>query len=308
MVWGKSVFVQTKALFQILKVGNSMNILNFTKMEGAGNDYIYVNLFEENVKHPGELAKIISHRHFGIGSDGLVLIAPSDNADLRMIMFNSDGSESEMCGNAIRCVGKYAFERNLVQSKQISVETGAGIKTLDLNVDQNNKVDTVTVLMGEPELDARLIPSTLDGKQIVDQAFSFGALELKGTLVSMGNPHFVTFVENVEETPVKEWGPIIEHSDYFPNRINIEFVQIVSDKEVIQRTWERGAGETWACGTGASAVCVAGILNGVTTETITNHLTGGDLKLTWQGAGNQVVMEGPAREVFSGVWNYDLHK
>jgi diaminopimelate epimerase len=284
-----------------------MDALNFTKMEGAGNDYVYINLFEERIENPEELAKIISHRHFGVGSDGLVLIAPSKIADLRMIMYNSDGSESEMCGNAIRCVGKYAFERKLVHAEQITVETGAGVKTLKLNVNCRNLVETVVVQMGEPELNGRLIPSTLGGEQIVDQQFSFGSLILKGTLVSMGNPHFVTFVDNVVDTPVQEWGSIIECADYFPNRINVEFVQIISKNEVIQRTWERGAGETWACGTGASAVCVAGILNGVTSETITNHLTGGDLKLTWKGPGNQVIMEGPAKEVFSGVWNKNLH-
>ncbi len=222
-------------------------------------------------------------------------------------MFNSDGSESEMCGNAIRCVGKYAWEHQMVQKKQITIETGAGIKILELKVNQNNQVDTVVVQMGVPELNARLIPSTLDGKTVVNQNFSFDSFQLNGTLVSMGNPHFVTFVDNVQDVPVKEWGTIIEQAPYFPNRINVEFVQIVSEIEVIQRTWERGAGETWACGTGASAVCVAGILNGLTAETITNHLTGGDLKLSWKGAGNQVVMEGPAKEVFSGVWKIDRH-
>jgi diaminopimelate epimerase len=280
-----------------------MKQINFTKMEGAGNDYVYIDLFKEKVENPAELAKAMSHRHFGIGSDGLVLIAPSNEADLRMIMHNSDGSESEMCGNAIRCVGKYAWDRKMVTNQTITVETGAGIKTLDLSVGSSGLVDSVTVKMGEPELDAKRIPSNLSGDMIVNHAFEFGDLKLKGTLVSMGNPHFITYVENVRETPVEVWGPVIENAPIFPNKINVEFVQLVSEIEVIQRTWERGAGETWACGTGASAVCVASVLNGHTKPVITNHLTGGDLKLTWEGKGNEVIMEGPAIEVFSGVWN-----
>jgi diaminopimelate epimerase len=279
-----------------------MKHLNFTKMEGAGNDYIYVNLFEESVENPGELAKTISHRHFGVGSDGLVLIAPSKHADLRMIMFNSDGSESEMCGNAIRCVAKYAWERNLVRQKQITVETGAGIKELALKTNQTGAVESVTVKMGVPILAAQKIPSSLEGETVVNRPFEFDGFQLNGTLVSMGNPHFVTFVDDIRKIPVEKWGPVIEHTALFPNRINVEFVQVLSNDEVIQRTWERGAGETWACGTGASAVCVAGILNNKTGETIINHLTGGDLKLTWKGNGHQVVMEGGAREVFTGVW------
>ncbi len=282
-----------------------MKTLNFTKMEGAGNDYVYINLFEEAVENPGELAKSISHRHFGVGSDGLVLIAPSDIADIRMIMFNSDGSESEMCGNAIRCVGKFAFERALVDKNTMTVETGAGIKELFLNEGEGRKIETVTVQMGEPELNAEKIPSTLKGSQVINQSFDFGEFQLSGTLVSMGNPHFVTFVEDVQSVPVEKWGAVIENSAYFPNRINVEFVQLISRDELIQRTWERGAGETWACGTGASAVCVAGILNDKTEATILNHLTGGDLKLTWKGIDSQVIMEGPAREVFSGKWRLD---
>lgn len=280
-----------------------MNPVKFTKMEGAGNDYIYINLFEEQLENPPEMAQQMSHRHFGVGSDGLVLIAPSQSADIRMIMYNPDGSESEMCGNAIRCVGKFAWERQLVQEQKITVETGAGIKTLDLNVNANNRVESVTVSMGEPELNAQRIPSTLEGETVVNQPFDFGPFKLHGTLVSMGNPHFVTFVDQVEDIPVKEWGSLIEHDTRFPNRINVEFVQVLSSTEVRQRTWERGAGETWACGTGASAVCVAGVLNGLTDETILNHLLGGDLRLTWQGPGHQVIMEGGAREVYSGIWN-----
>lgn len=282
-----------------------MDTIQFTKMEGAGNDYVYINLFEETVDDHSSLAKEISHRHYGVGSDGLVFIAPSDEADLKMIMYNSDGSQSEMCGNAIRCVGKYAWERKLVNKNPLTVETGAGIKHLTLNFGNNEGVESVVVKMGEPELKAELIPSSLTGEKVVDQTFSFGEFELKGTLVSMGNPHFVTFVDNVDEVPVEAWGSLIEHSKFFPNRINVEFVEVISRTEVKQRTWERGAGETWACGTGASAVCVACNLNGLTESTILIHLTGGDLTLTWNGNGEQVIMEGPAREVFNGTWRIE---
>ncbi|MCP4749694.1 MAG: diaminopimelate epimerase [Proteobacteria bacterium] len=279
--------------------------MRFTKMEGAGNDYVYINLFEETLSKPEKLAVEISHRRFGVGADGLVLIAPSQTADLRMIMYNADGSQAEMCGNAIRCVGKYAWDHGLVKSGSLSIETGAGVKELSLNIDPSNRVESASVLMGVPELKARRIPSTLDGDRVVDHSFQFGEIRLRGTLVSMGNPHLVTYVEDVREVPVDTWGPLIENSKLFPNRINIEFVQVVSRTEVRQRTWERGSGETWACGTGASAVCVAGVLNDRTDSTIVDHLTGGDLKLTWKGDGHQVVMEGPAREVFSGTWNND---
>ena len=279
-----------------------MAVINFTKMEGAGNDYIYVNLYEETVDNPVELAREISHRHFGVGGDGLILIAPSQKADLRMVMYNSDGSEAEMCGNGIRCVGKYAWDNGLVSESSITIETGSGIKSLSLLVDSAGKVNTARVEMGVPVLDAAEIPSQLSGERIVEQRFDFDDFSLNGTLVSMGNPHFITYVDNVQETPVTEWGPVIENHPLFPRRINVEFVQILSSSEVIQRTWERGAGETWACGTGASAVCVAGRLTGKTETTILNHLKGGDLTLTWEGPGNQVVMEGPAREVFRGAW------
>ena len=271
-------------------------------MEGAGNDYVYINLFEEEVIDPKRLAIEMSHRHFGVGSDGLILIAPSQLADVKMVMFNSDGSKSEMCGNGIRCVGKYSWEHKLVSDPVITVETGDGIKTLRLSINGSDKVTSVSVEMGEPELRADKIPSTLEGERIVNQLFDFDGFSLKGTLVSMGNPHFITYVNDIKSVPIEKWGRVIEHHHLFPNRINVEFVQIVSRDEVIQRTWERGSGETWACGTGASAVCVAGILTGETNATICNHLTGGDLKLTWKGVGHQVIKEGPAREVFTGTW------
>ena len=279
-----------------------MATIKFTKMEGVGNDYVYINLFEEVVNDPQRLAVEMSHRHFGIGADGLILIAPSDIADLQMIMRNVDGSLSEMCGNAIRCVGKYAWDHNLVKKETLTIETGAGIKELQLKIGENGLAMSASVLMGIPELNAQKIPSMLEGENVVDLPFQFNEISLNGTLVSMGNPHFVTYVDDVAKTPVEKWGPLIETDGRFPNRINIEFVEIISRTEVRQRTWERGCGETWACGTGASAVCVAGVLCDKTESKILNHLTGGDLTLTWAGKDQQVVMEGPAREVFSGVW------
>jgi diaminopimelate epimerase len=279
-----------------------MEKIKFTKMQGAGNDYVYINLFETKIPDPEELARKISHRRYGVGSDGLILIAPSQVADVQMIMYNYDGSQSEMCGNGIRCVGKYAWDHQLVNKKTITVETGAGIKTLDLTTNSKNKVASVRVSMGKPELNGLKIPSKIDQNTVIDHLFDFGDFQINGTLVSMGNPHLVTYVTDVKKTPVESWGPIIENAEFFPNRINIEFVQLISGNEVIQRTWERGAGETWACGTGASAVCVAGVLNQKTDASILIHLTGGDLRLNWEGLGTEVIKEGPAVEVYTGYW------
>jgi len=275
-------------------------------MEGAGNDFIFINLFEEIVFEKKALAQEMTHRRFGIGGDGLIFIAPSETADVRMIIHNIDGSEAEMCGNGIRCVGKYAHDNGLVSGPDIRVETGAGIKPLHLITGADGCVNAASVEMGVPVLQAAEMPSTLSGEQIVDQHFNFKGFSLQGTLVSMGNPHFVTFVEDVARTPVAEWGPVVENDARFPRRINVEFVQVVSRSEVIQRTWERGCGETWACGTGASAVCVAGRLTGRTEASILNHLKGGDLTLTWAEEGQQVVMTGPARAVFTGTWRTNL--
>ncbi|MBT4286926.1 MAG: diaminopimelate epimerase [Deltaproteobacteria bacterium] len=276
--------------------------MKFTKMQGAGNDYVYINLFETEIPDPVTLAQKISHRRYGVGSDGLILIAPSQIADVQMIMYNYDGSQSEMCGNGIRCVGKYVWDHQLVDKKTLTVETGAGVLSLDLITNSNNKVESVRVSMGIPELKGLNIPSTIDQDSVINYQFDFADFKLKGTLVSMGNPHFVTYVDDVKNTPVESWGPIIENSDFFPNRVNIEFVQVVSKKEVIQRTWERGAGETWACGTGASAVCVAGVLNQKNKASVLIHLTGGDLNLNWDGPGTSVIKEGPAVEVYTGYW------
>jgi diaminopimelate epimerase len=274
--------------------------MKFTKMQGAGNDYVYVNCFETQVENPEQLAVKVSNRNFGIGSDGLILILPSDRADVRMRMFNADGSESEMCGNGIRCVAKYAYDHGLVAKKEITAQTGAGILTLQLFTDSNNKVDKVRVNMGAPRLSRAEIPMLGDGPaRVVAENLNILHTTFSITCVSMGNPHCVIYVDDVENFQVEKYGPLIENHEIFPRRANVEFVRIISPSEVRQRTWERGAGETLACGTGASAVCVAGVLNGFTEKKILNHLSGGDLELEWAEDGN-LYMTGPAVEVFSG--------
>ena len=278
--------------------------MKFTKMHGAGNDYVYVDCFAERIENPAEIAIKVSNRNFGIGSDGLILIMPSDKADVRMRMFNSDGSESEMCGNGIRCVAKYAFDHGIVSKKEISAETGAGILTLQLFTGPEGKVDRVRVNMGKPRLTKAEIPMLGEpaGDRTINQPLNILHTVFHVTMVSMGNPHCVIFVDDVENFQVEKYGPLIENHDIFPRRTNVEFVQILSRTEVRQRTWERGAGETLACGTGASAVCVAGVLNGLTDKKILNHLSGGDLELEWAEDGN-LYMTGPATEVFTGEIN-----
>jgi diaminopimelate epimerase len=274
--------------------------MKFTKMQGAGNDYVYVNCFDERVDSPAEVARKVSNRNFGIGSDGLILIMPSSVADVRMRMFNSDGSESEMCGNGIRCVAKYAYDHGIVKKKEISAETGAGVLTLQLFTNSHDKVDKVRVNMGEPRLTRTEIPMTGDGGlRVVDEPLNILHSTFRITCVSMGNPHCVIFVDDVENFPVEKYGPLIENHELFPRRTNVEFVQVISRSEVRQRTWERGAGETLACGTGASAVTVAAVLNGLTERRIVNHLSGGDLEMEWPDSG-PVYMTGPAVEVFAG--------
>jgi diaminopimelate epimerase len=249
------------------------------------------------------LAQRVSNRNFGIGSDGLILIMPSSQADLKMRMFNPDGSEGEMCGNGIRCVAKYAYDHGLVDRLQIEIETGNGVLPLELFAGESGRVERVKVNMGPPKLNRGDLPmiGPADGQAIaVKLLLEQGEVEV--TCVSMGNPHCVIFVDDVENCQLETLGPLIENHAWFPNRINVEFVQVVSRNEVIQRTWERGAGETLACGTGASAVTVAGVLNGYTERQIVNHLRGGDLQLEWQ-EGGPVMMIGPAVEVFSGEFN-----
>jgi diaminopimelate epimerase len=260
-----------------------------------------VDGFHHPVDDPAALAKAVSDRRFGVGSDGLILILPSDRADVRMRMWNADGSEAEMCGNGIRCVAKLAYERGLVPRKErLSAETGAGILGLDLAV-RDGTVDAVTVDMGTPWLERSEIPMDGPPGRVVDEALKAGDRTFAVTCVSMGNPHCVTFVERVKEFPVERYGPLIERHESFPRRTNVEFVEVVSRGEVVQRTWERGAGETWACGTGASAVCVAGVLSHRTDRSVLVHLRGGDLHLSYDEDG-RVRMRGPAVTVFEGEW------
>ncbi len=274
--------------------------MKFTKMQGAGNDYVYVDCFREEVANPVEVAKKVSNRNFGIGSDGLILIMPSDAADVRMRMFNSDGSESEMCGNGIRCVAKYAYDHGIVAKKEITAETGAGILTLRLFTDGANKVEKVRVNMGVPRLTRKEIPMLGDAdSKVINEPLNILHTTFHITCVSMGNPHCVIFVDDVENFQVEKYGSLIEIHDLFPRRTNVEFVKVLSRTEVRQRTWERGAGETLACGTGASAVTAACVLNGLTEKKIVNHLSGGDLELEW-AEDDSVYMTGPAVEVFTG--------
>jgi diaminopimelate epimerase len=277
--------------------------MKFTKMHGAGNDYVYINCFEEQVKNPQELAIAVSDRHFGVGADGLILIMPSTTADVRMRMYNADGSEAEMCGNGIRCVAKFAADSGLIAGDEIRVETGAGILSLKLHFDLDKKVDRVRVNMGSPRLMPDEIPvATQRDTMIIDQPLDVLDRTFSITCVSMGNPHCVIFVDNLDTFAVERYGSVIEKLAMFPNRINVEFVELLSRHEVKQRTWERGAGETLACGTGASAVAVAGVLSGRTERSITNRLLGGTLHLEWSEAGD-VFMTGPATEVFRGEFS-----
>jgi len=277
-------------------------MIKFTKMHGTGNDYIYIDDRKETIKNPSKLAVEMSNRNFGVGSDGLILILKSKSADFRMRMFNSDGSEAEMCGNGIRCLAKYVYDHNLTEKKEITVETEGGIKELKLKL-KNSLVDSVTVNMGEPILQRERIPMLGETGMVINENLHLpDGIDFTITSVSMGNPHVIIFVEDVENFPVSKYGPIIENSDLFPQRTNVEFVQIISSREVIQRTWERGSGETLSCGTGSSAVTVAGILTKQTEREILIHLLGGDLKTEWNEKDNCVYMTGPAVEVFKGEW------
>jgi diaminopimelate epimerase len=281
--------------------------MKFTKMHGIGNDYVYVNGFVEKVADPAALAVRVSDRHFGIGGDGLILILPSDVADVRMRMFNADGSEAEMCGNGVRCVAKYAFDHGLSRSNPMKVQTGRGVLTLALDV-EGGKVQRVTVNMGGPILSLPDIP--VDREKVVsgnrENEFRLSIAQgnelLDATFVSMGNPHAVMYTPDVQRIDVARIGPMIEHHKAFPRRINAHWVQVHSPGEATMRTWERGSGITLACGTGACAVCVAGVLTGRTARNLLAHLPGGDLHLEWRESDNNVYMTGPAAEVFSGEW------
>lgn len=273
--------------------------MKFTKMEGIGNDYVYVNCFQEQIEDPRHVAVKVSDRHYGIGSDGLILIKPSDVADFCMDMYNADGSQSEMCGNGIRCVAKYVYDYGLTDQTSISVETLAGIKYLDLKI-EDGKVAMVTVNMGQPELIPAKIPVKSDKDILVNEPITVDGREYKMTCVSMGNPHCIVFVEDTGDFPLEEIGPQFENHAIFPNRVNAEFIQILDRKTVNMRVWERGSGETLACGTGACASAVACILNDLTDEEITLHLLGGDLLVRWDREKNLVYMTGPATVVFDG--------
>jgi diaminopimelate epimerase len=282
--------------------------MKFTKMHGLGNDYVYVNGFAEPVLDPAQTARRVADRHIGIGGDGLILILPSERADVRMRMFNADGSEGEMCGNGVRCVAKYAYDHGLSKSNPMRIETGRGVLTLDLKT-ESGKVSWVTVKMGEPILALPEIP--VDAAKVVKGARSHEyrlsiaqANELlDATFVSTGNPHAIMYVNDVKAVDLPRIGPIVERHPAFPRRINAHWVQVHSPAEVTMRTWERGSGITLACGTGASAVCVAGVLTGRTQRKLLAHLPGGDLHLEWREADNNVYMTGPATEVFTGEIN-----
>jgi diaminopimelate epimerase len=278
--------------------------LKFTKMHGLGNDYVLVSLFDQQVADPASLARAISDRHRGVGSDGLIFVAPptAAGAHVRMSMYNADGSRAQMCGNGVRCLAKLAYERGLARENSLHVQTDRGILTLDLVLDANRRVTEVRVDMGEPILDPRRIPVGLAGERIVAHPLECGAHTLYMTCASLGNPHAVFFVPDLSGVPLNDWGPRLEAHPLFPERINVHFVQVGRRDFVRMITWERGAGPTQACGTGASAVCVAGVLNDVTDRSIAAELPGGVLQLAWDEATNHVFMTGPAVEVFSGEW------
>lgn len=273
--------------------------MKFTKMHGIGNDYVYVNCLKEEVKNPSELARFVSNRNFGVGSDGLILIRPSEKADFQMDMYNSDGSQAEMCGNGIRCVGKYVYDYGLTDKTQITVDTLAGIKYLDLMV-ENGKVSKIRVNMGAPILTPEQVPVISPKNPAVDIPIEVKGKEYQMTCVSMGNPHAIIFMDHVKDLDIEEIGPYFENHTCFPKRTNTEFVEILDRNTVNMRVWERGAGETLACGTGACATAVACVLNEKTENNITVHLLGGDLEIEWDRESNQIYMTGPATTVFDG--------
>lgn len=274
--------------------------MKFTKMHGLGNDYVYVNCFEEKIDNPPAVARFVSDRHFGIGSDGLIMINPSKTADFEMEMYNADGSRGEMCGNGIRCVAKYVYDYGLTDKTQISVETLGGIKYLDLAV-EDGKVSLVKVDMGKPKLEADLIPIISEREQVIDEPIEVDGKEYHMTGVSMGNPHTVIYVDDVKGLDLEKIGPKFENHERFPKRINTEFVHCIDRQTVEMRVWERGSGETLACGTGACAVAVSSILNNLTDTQVTVKLLGGDLQIEWDREKDRVFMTGPATVVFDGV-------
>ena len=275
--------------------------MKFTKMHGCGNDYVYVDCTKQMIENPSEVSKYVSHRHFGIGSDGLILICPSEVADFKMVMYNADGSEGAMCGNGIRCVAKFVYDKGLTDKKNLSIETKSGIKELELTV-EDGKVSLVKVNMGAPILTAKDIPVDVDTEKCIDADINVDGKDCKITCVSMGNPHAVTFIEeDVKKFPVENIGPKFENHPMFPDRVNTEFVQVLNRNEVNMRVWERGSGETFACGTGTCATVVACVLNGLTDDEVTVHLLGGDIFVKYDRQNNTVWMTGPAAIAFEGT-------
>jgi len=275
--------------------------MRFTKMHGIGNDYIFVNCFEEIVQDPSRQALIMSRQHFGVGADGLVLIESSDTADFGMRIFNSDGSEAEMCGNASRCIGKYVYERGITEKTELTLDTKSGIRQLSLTVDKG-KVSRVRVDMGSPELNPRNIAVDLPGEIVLRHRMQLMGQNWFITCVNMGNPHCVIFVKDPEAIDVATLGPMFENHPLFPRRTNVEFVRVIRRDVLQMRVWERGAGETLACGTGASAALVAAVLCGLSDRTVQMKLTGGNLELSWNAEDNHVYQSGPAEYVFDGEW------
>jgi diaminopimelate epimerase len=276
--------------------------MKFVKMQGTGNDYVYVDLFKEKIGDAVKLSQEVSHRRFGIGGDGLILIKPRSDADAEMEMYNADGSMSEMCGNGLRCVAKYVHDHYAKGKNELKLMTGAGWRQARIvKRDSAGNAEWVQIDMGEPIFNGLKIPTTLDLPEVMEQKIEVAGRSLLYSATSMGNPHCVIFVDNVMTFPVHEIGPLIETHPLFPRKVNVEFVQVISKNEVVQRTWERGSGETWACGTGASAVAAIGFKLGKTGPKLTIHLTGGDLQLEYDGKGS-VLMTGPAVEVFTGEW------
>lgn len=273
--------------------------MEFTKMEGCGNDYVYVNGFTTRLENPNKVSEIVSDRHFGVGSDGLIVINPSEVADFKMSMYNADGSEGKMCGNGIRCVAKYVYDNKMTDKTTITVETLSGIKTLVLNV-ENETVKTVRVDMGRPVILAKEVPVISDRKEVIDESLLVDGKEYRITCVSMGNPHAVTFVDDTDNLEIEKIGPQFENNEIFPDRINTEFIQLIDRNTIKMRVWERGSGETLACGTGACASVVACVLNGLTENKVTVKLTGGDLLIEYNRDEDTVYMTGPAKIVFTG--------
>lgn len=275
--------------------------MKFTKMHGLGNDYVYVDTFEQSVPDPAAMAIAVSRPHFGVGADGLVLIGPSTEADYAMRMFNADGSEGEMCGNAVRCIGKYVHDRGLTAKTRVTLATRGGIKTLELQL-QGGSVEQVTVDLGEPALGPASLPVTLAGAQVLNHPLSIDGQTHHISCVSMGNPHAVIFVDDPQAVDVHGIGRQIEHHPLFPKRTNVEFVRVRRRDLLEMRVWERGSGETLACGTGAAASLVAAVLNGLADRSAVVKLTGGDLRVHWDARDNHVYQTGPATFVFDGVW------